>query len=148
MGPIMSDSPNPWPSTATRLLSIDVYRGLVMFLMMAEMLHLRDLAAAYPDATWLEFLAYHQTHVSWVGCSIHDLIQPSFSVLVGVSLPFSIASRRRRGQELPMMIAHAAWRSLVLIGLGIFLRSLGLDTLVQAVINAWPREREQAASSQ
>jgi predicted acyltransferase len=95
--------------------------------MMAEMLHLRDLAAAYPDSGVLEFLAYHQSHVSWVGCSIHDLIQPSFSFLVGVSLPYSIASRRRRGQSVPKMIAHAAWRSLVLICLGIFLRSLGRE---------------------
>lgn len=125
MGPNMSNSPNSPQTAAPRIASIDVYRGLVMFLMMAEMLHLRDLAAAYPDATWLEFLAYHQTHVSWVGCSIHDLIQPSFSFLVGVSLPYSIASRRRRGQGLALMIGHAAWRSLVLICLGIFLRSLG-----------------------
>jgi hypothetical protein len=30
------------------------------------------------------FLADQQTHVEWVGCSLHDIIQPSFSFLVGV----------------------------------------------------------------
>ena len=36
---------------------------------------------------------HHQEHVEWVGCSLHDLIQPSFSFLVGVALPFSLAGR-------------------------------------------------------
>ena len=40
-----------------------------------------------------------RTHVEWVGCSLHDLIQPSFSFLVGVALPFSIAGRLARGQS-------------------------------------------------
>ena len=33
-----------------------------------------------------ELLCHHQSHVEWVGCSLHDLIQPSFSFLVGVAL--------------------------------------------------------------
>ena len=69
-------------------------------------------------------LCHHQTHVEWVGCSLHDLIQPSFSFLVGVALPFSIASRLARGQSKARMTAHALWRSLVLVFLGVFLRSL------------------------
>jgi predicted acyltransferase len=51
------------------------------------------------------------------------MIQPSFSFLVGVALPFSIAARIARGQSFPVMFGHAVWRSLLLIGLGIFLRS-------------------------
>ena len=42
---------------------------------------------------------HHQSHVEWTGCSLHDLIQPSFSFLVGVALPFSLASRLARGQS-------------------------------------------------
>jgi predicted acyltransferase len=44
--------------------------------------------------------------------------------MVGVALPFSIASRLARGQTFAKLFAHAVWRSLVLIFLGIFLRSL------------------------
>ena len=55
-----------------------------MFLMMAEVLHLRRVADALPDSGLWKFLADHQTHVPWTGCSLHDLIQPSFSFLVGV----------------------------------------------------------------
>ena len=53
------------------------------------------------------------------------MIQPSFSFLVGVSLPYSIASRRAKGQSTGRMVGHAAWRALILTGLGVFLRSVG-----------------------
>lgn len=108
---------------STRLGSIDTYRGLVMFLMMAEVLRLRQVAANVPDSRFWSFLAHHQTHAEWGGCSLHDLIQPSFSFLVGVALPFSIASRQARGQSNLRMTMHALWRALLLVGLGIFLRS-------------------------
>ncbi len=108
-----------------RLASIDAYRGLVMFLMLAEVLHLRRVANALPKSKLWEWLAYHQSHVDWIGCSLHDLIQPSFSFLVGVALPFSIASRQGHGQSTWLMAAHAFWRSFLLIALGIFLRSIG-----------------------
>ena len=104
---------------------MDAYRGLVMFLMMAEVLHLRRVADALPESGFWRFLADHQSHVPWTGCSLHDLIQPSFSFLVGVALPYSIASRTARGQSQLRMTLHAFWRALVLILLGVFLRSIG-----------------------
>jgi predicted acyltransferase len=61
--------------------------------------------------------------VEWAGCSLHDLIQPSFSFLVGVALPYSIASRLAKGGTFGRMFGHAAWRAFLLIWLGIFLRS-------------------------
>ena len=69
----------------------------VMVLMMAEVLRLSRVAEAFPGNGFWEFLGYHQSHVAWVGCSLHDLIQPGFSFLVGVALPYSIASRLARG---------------------------------------------------
>src|SRR5690349_13854962 len=119
----MSTLPPPLPRPGSpRLGSIDAYRGLVMFLMMAEVLHLSDVGRATHSAVW-QFLGHHQSHAEWIGCSLHDLIQPSFSFLVGVALPFSIASRRARGQSMPFMTLHACWRALLLICLGFFLRS-------------------------
>ena len=116
--PLAVDSPPP------RLASIDAFRGLVMFLMMAEVLRLCAVAGAVPGHGLWPFLCRHQSHVAWQGCSLHDLIQPSFSFLVGVSLPFSIAARRRRGQSTGRLLGHALWRAAVLILLGVFLRSL------------------------
>src|SRR5512136_868456 len=98
-----------------RLTSLDAYRGWVMFLMMAEVLALSRVARAKPDSALWQFLAHHQSHVAWIGCSLHDLIQPSFSFLVGVALPFSLASRAARGQSRRRMIGHALWRAFVLV---------------------------------
>jgi predicted acyltransferase len=105
--------------------SIDIYRGLVMFLMMAEVFELSQIAKNIPNSSFWSFLAFHQSHVDWVGCSLHDLIQPSFSFLVGVALPFSMASRLSKGDTFNIMLFHALKRALILILLGVFLRSLG-----------------------
>jgi predicted acyltransferase len=111
------------PLPPDRLASIDAYRGLVMFLMMAEVLDLCEVASRASGNRYWELLCHHQSHVEWVGCSLHDLIQPSFSFLVGAALPFSLASRLARGQSKAWMTLHALWRSLVLVFLGVFLRS-------------------------
>jgi predicted acyltransferase len=108
----------------TRVSSVDVYRGFVMFLMMAEVLEFGHVSKALPESSFWAFLAFHQDHVEWVGCSLHDLIQPSFSFLVGVALPYSIASRLAKGQSFGAMFGHTVQRSLILIFLGIFLRSM------------------------
>lgn len=111
------------PTPAPRLASADVWRGLVMVLMMAEVFRLGQMAKLFPDSGFWTFLGYHQSHVAWRGCSLHDLIQPSFSFLVGVALPYSLASRSASGQSPLRLGLHALWRSLVLVALGIFLRS-------------------------
>jgi heparan-alpha-glucosaminide N-acetyltransferase len=108
---------------SARLTSLDAYRGFVMLLMMGEVLRFCRVSAAVPESGFWKFLCHHQSHVRWVGCSLHDLIQPSFSFMVGVALPFSLASRRARGQTLRRMSLHTLWRSLALILLGVFLRS-------------------------
>src|SRR5687767_7521594 len=107
-----------------RLASIDAFRGLVMFLMMAEVLAIGAVARAVPESAFWKFLLWQQSHVEWVGCVLHDLIQPSFSFLVGVALPFSIASRIAKGATFGNMFAHAAWRAFALTALGVLLRSI------------------------
>ncbi len=111
------------PQTGARNLAIDTYRGMVMFLMMAEVLEFARVSAAFPGNPFWSFLAWNQTHAAWSGCSLHDTIQPGFSFLVGVALPYSIASRLAKGGTFGRMLGHAMWRSLLLISLGIFLRS-------------------------
>ncbi len=113
----------PAKDPPARLTSLDAYRGLVMFLMMAEVLSCCDVASALHGNAFWSFLCKHQTHVQWIGCSLHDLIQPSFSFVVGVALPFSIASRIAKGQSGVRMSLHAFLRALILILLGVFLRS-------------------------
>lgn len=91
---------------------------------MGEVLSFNKVSEALPGSAFWTFLHYQQSHVSWVGCSLHDLIQPSFSFLVGVALPYSMASRASKQQSTGMMWYHTFRRSLILILLGIFLRSM------------------------
>ncbi len=95
-----------------------------MLLMMAEVLEFSHVAEALPESSFWAFLGYQQSHVAWVGCSLHDLIQPSFTFLVGVALPYSIASRATRDHSQTYLWLRTLRRALVLILLGIFLRSM------------------------
>src|SRR5690606_10475706 len=107
-----------------RIASIDVYRGLVMLLMIGEVLSFKHVSAALPDSSFWRFLYFNQDHIQWFGCSLHDMIQPSFTFLVGVVLPYSISSRLKKGATHKALLKHAAIRSIILICLGIFLRSM------------------------
>src|SRR5665213_2256657 len=109
--------------TPPRNVAVDAYRGLVMLLMMGEVLSFAAVGRAFPHSLFWHVLAYNQTHVEWAGVGLHDMIQPSFTFLVGVELPYSIHSRIRKGQSFQKQLAHTIWRSLILIALGIFLRS-------------------------
>jgi predicted acyltransferase len=121
----MEPQESPSAPPPQRLTSIDAYRGLVMMLMMGEVLDLKAMGEAFSQSPVWTKLAYHQEHVEWIGCSLHDMIQPSFSFLVGVALPFSLLNRASRGQSLLRRTLHAAWRAFILVFLGVFLRSLG-----------------------
>lgn len=107
-----------------RVASVDVYRGFVMLLMMAEVLSLQDVAKALPDSKFWQFIGFNQSHVPWTWLSLHDMIQPSFTFLVGVVLPYSIASRKNKGASFGNILSHTVKRSFILIFLGIFLRSM------------------------
>lgn len=115
------DSPAPTPPQ--RAVSLDAYRGLVMLLMAGEVLSFHAVSRNLPDSALFKFLAHHQDHVEWRGCTLHDLIQPSFSFLVGCALPWSIANRRARGESSSGIWFHTLWRAFALVALGVFLRS-------------------------
>lgn len=110
--------------SSSRLGSLDAFRGTIMLLMLNEATRLPLVARSFPHSAIWAFIAYNTEHVDWQGCSLHDLIQPGFSFLVGAAMPFSIASRMSKGQNFWELLGHAVWRALVLIVLGILLRSI------------------------
>lgn len=122
--PAVTQAPGAGPFTSTRITSIDAFRGFVMFLMLAEAMRLWTLHTAFPESRFWSIVAYNTSHVQWQGCSLHDLIQPAFSFLVGAAMPFSLMKRRANGESFQRLLAHAIYRSVVLMLLGIFLRSL------------------------
>jgi predicted acyltransferase len=155
-----SNEPSEAPVVpARRLISLDAYRGFVMLLMASEGLGITKFVRDTHAGGWWPAISNQTQHVEWRGCSLWDLIQPSFTFIVGVAMPFSLAKRRAEGQSFMRMFFHALWRSFLLIALGIFLRSINKpitnftfeDTLSQiglgytfAFLLAWTRPRWQA----
>lgn len=128
---IFMDHPTLPKVAPERLVSLDAYRGFVMLAMVSGGLGLTEVAEHFLadednkfHAFW-EVVKYQLEHVEWTGCAAWDLIQPSFMFIVGVAMPFSYASRVARGDSNGSIFFHVVWRAIVLIALGIFLRSNG-----------------------
>jgi predicted acyltransferase len=113
--------------TQNRVASLDVYRGFVMLLMMGEVISYTQISNSLPESGFWAFMSFHQSHVEWTWLALHDMIQPSFTFLVGIVLPYSIASRKSKGASFKNLLGHTIKRSIILICLGIFLRSMGSD---------------------
>ncbi len=118
----------PLQPPTERLASLDAYRGAVMLLLAffdgPNGKWMDSIAALHPDKPWVQAFLAQFEHVEWAGLALWDMIQPSFMFLVGTSLAFSYASRARRGQSFGRMLGHAVYRAIVLILLGVFLRSV------------------------
>jgi heparan-alpha-glucosaminide N-acetyltransferase len=132
----MTPAPAPVPAAATeaevrkretpqRLTSLDAFRGFTMLFMASEIMRIPEVLETFTGSRAALFAADWLSHKQWVGCAPWDLIQPAFMFMAGVSLPFSIASREAKGESSAEMLRHAVTRSLILIALGIFLRSQG-----------------------
>ncbi len=118
--PIAARAPREKPA---RLVSLDAYRGAIMLFMASGGLALPAVAKQFPDNEVWRFLGFNTDHVPWVGGSLWDLIQPSFMFMVGVAMPYSLASRRAKGDSEGRIALHAVYRAVVLVLLAIFLTS-------------------------
>lgn len=96
------------PERPTRLVSLDVFRGLTI----AGMLVVNT-----PGHGSSTFQALK--HARWNGCTPTDWIMPFFLFIVGVSMSLSFAARRARGEDDGAMLRHAARRSAILFALGL-----------------------------
>src|SRR5262245_20500823 len=110
-------------SLPARIVSLDVFRGVTMLFMASEIMRIPEVARRFPESASARFLADILDHRQWVGCVPWDLIQPAFMFMVGVALPFSLASRQVKGQPFGRMFTHSVYRAVALVALGIFLRS-------------------------
>jgi heparan-alpha-glucosaminide N-acetyltransferase len=118
---LLASAPDaPVPS---RLHSLDALRGFTMLFMASEILRIPQVARRFPDNEFARAAASLLDHRQWAGCAPWDLIQPAFMFMVGVALPYSLARRRLDRQPFGRQLAHSVYRALLLIALGIFLRS-------------------------
>jgi len=109
-----------------RLLSLDAYRGLTMFLLVAGGAGVfRALQDPFFADSFLGPLLVQFTHHEWNGLYFWDLIQPFFMFIVGVAMPFAFAKRIARGDSSIQRFKHVAYRASMLFFLGVFLHSFG-----------------------
>src|SRR5262249_6433067 len=96
---------------ASRLVSLDGFRGATMLFMASEILRIPQVARTFPDSAVGRFLAGTMDHREWVGCAPWDLIQPCFMFMVGVALPYSIARRTADGESFGRQFGHSVLRA-------------------------------------
>jgi len=107
-----------------RLLSLDALRGITMLLLIPDIsggFSFYKMAQHFPDDPWWGFLSRTFTHAQWSGCTLWDLVMPFFIFMVGVSMPYSYAARRKRHDTPVMLLTHAVERSVTLLLLGAIL---------------------------
>jgi predicted acyltransferase len=109
--PELRHSPEKLTRASTRLVSLDAYRGFIMLLLASSGFGLAVLEH-YPGWAWL---ARQVDHAPWEGCTFWDLIQPAFTFMVGVAMPFAFARRISQGATAGQLFRHVAWRALLLI---------------------------------
>jgi heparan-alpha-glucosaminide N-acetyltransferase len=97
---------------SSRILSIDIFRGLTM----AVMIFVNALASV-PGLPWWTYHAHANEDVM----TYVDMVFPFFLFIVGMSLPLSVAQRLKRDPSLPALWLHVVLRSASLIGLGLIL---------------------------
>lgn len=105
--------------TQGRLLSLDFFRGVTMFLLIGEATRIYDLLVAPElNGTLIGAIGTQFHHHPWNGLRFWDLIQPFFMFIVGVAMPFSIGRRWERGDRWTATLRHALQRSALLLLLG------------------------------
>ncbi|MFC2157051.1 acyltransferase family protein [Acidobacteriota bacterium] len=114
------------PIQQERLLSLDVFRGLTMLLLIAEFTHFFSfLVDSQLEGTILHAVGQQFHHHPWNGLRFWDLIQPFFMFIVGVALPFSFRNRTQRGDSYSLIRNHAVKRAFLLLFLGWALYCIG-----------------------
>jgi predicted acyltransferase len=100
-------------ATRPRIVSVDALRGLIVF----TMIFVNDLAGAPHEVVpaWMRHFAGKS------GMTFVDLVFPGFLFVVGMSIPFALGSRLRRGDSLAKTLLHVLIRTLSLLVVGIMM---------------------------
>lgn len=122
----------PSPSTkAARLPSLDVFRGIVILAMLIVN-NIGDNAAVgyfWSHADWKP-VSLSADFKAWLGhptfadfplfhhCTLADFVMPMFMLIIGIALPFSVASQDRRKVPLSSQLWKSAKRAVILYAIG------------------------------
>jgi predicted acyltransferase len=101
-----------------RILSVDFFRGLTMFLLIGESTEIYSHFQSIQGSSIMQFLGTQFSHHEWNGLHFWDLIQPFFMFIVGVAIPFAVANRQKKGDTDRKILLHALRRSALLLFFG------------------------------
>lgn len=106
---------NQVPTSQGRILAIDIMRGLTLFLM----LFVNDL---YVDGvpSWLVHSA-----AAVDGMGLADWVFPGFLFMVGLSIPYAISSREKKGEISLKIWGHVLIRTTGLLLIGVLMYNTG-----------------------
>ena len=110
--PVLSAPPVAEAVTSKRIASIDILRAITMVLM----IFVNDLWSLEGIPVWLEHVSRDVD-----GMGLADVIFPAFLFIVGMSIPFAIQSRRKKGDNNWGIVKHILIRSAALVVMGVFL---------------------------
>jgi predicted acyltransferase len=97
-----------------RVLSIDIMRGLTLFLM----LFVNDLyESGVPQ--WLV-----HTKADFDGMGLADWVFPGFLFMVGMAVPYAIQSRMKKGDTTSRVLVHIFARTISLLIIGVFMMNV------------------------
>ena len=94
-----------------RLLSIDVFRAITMFFM----IFVNDVSGVKNIPEWIEHVSAKAD-----GLGFADTVFPIFLFIVGLSLPFALMKRKKRGDSFFQLATYILTRSLALLVMGFF----------------------------
>jgi len=95
-----------------RVLSIDAFRGITIFVMV----FVNELASIKDVPQWMKHMPADADAMTFV-----DLVFPAFLFIVGMSIPFALQQRLNKGDSFLQLQGHIAWRTLGLLTLGFFM---------------------------
>lgn len=96
----------------SRLISIDAFRASIMVLM----IFVNDLWTLVDIPTWLGHVSADTD-----GMGLADIVFPAFLFIVGLSVPYAIESRKKKGDTNLTILYHIISRTTALLVMGLFL---------------------------
>ena len=108
----MSENESNRNFASRRVLSVDVFRGLTILVM----IFVNDVASVKGLPWW----TYHM-NAGENGLTYVDVVFPAFLFIVGMAIPLAINKRRSKGDSLPKLLYHTIIRSLSLVVIGLLI---------------------------
>ncbi|HEX4066382.1 MAG TPA: DUF5009 domain-containing protein [Acidobacteriaceae bacterium] len=113
--PVTSSKGIAGQTTSTRVVSIDIFRGITM----ALMIFVNDLASVHGLSKWTYHMPANVDAMTYV-----DMVFPAFLFIVGMSLPLAVRQRLRRSPSMSRLWLHVTLRSAALLVLGLILANV------------------------